>query len=287
MIFLRSVEMNIVSKFVNYMHWERNRLAKSHANQINYKCLPPVFAFYDFFNGINTECILDQLKHTKYDDLYDEAERHLILGNEGMARNLLKNFIVSDHMHTLIHVHVPKSAGTSLNYCLHRFFYKNQSYSLPGNTTPHLLRYFFENGVGKVPFLTTGHIPLDALIDMEKLDAKNSRVFYVKRDDAARLNSLRNQLVSSLISFKFFNRPFAYFVHVKATDFWNRKLFPHNIHLRWSVEFCLGKFKDCNLHIEQVELFSLHCWLRREFNVDLEHLDKNRTFNLSRFLIKI
>ena len=276
-----------IAKIYYYVQWERFRQHDGLRHKINYANIPPIFLFFDYFLGINQETITSLLRKTSYQDPYFEAERLLILGRDKLAKDLLKKFIDPKCRQTVVHVHIPKSAGTSLNHSLHTHFYRKINLSLPGNNTPHLLRYFFENGLGKVPFLTTSHVPLDSLLEIDHQALMHTKIFFVDRDENSRLLSLRNQLLASLISLKFFNRPFAYFVHLELKSFVNPQFFPTDEQLIQAKKYCLGSYANQKQFIEAVPLRELHFWLNANFGLTLAYVRKNKTFNLARFLPRL
>lgn len=282
----------MLGKCFAYREWEKLRFYPEQygPGQIRevYNRLPPIFLFYDFFYRRNIVEIRDVLESRQVNGRFHSIEKNLILGRgEPDAFNLIKEFFSSQTNQTLIHVHIPKSAGTSINYMFENFFY-GDGHRLPGNDTPTLLKFFFENGIGNVPFLTSSHVPLNLLCSIDKINSY-SIVFSLKQDNRKIRNSMRNQIILSLIRGNFFNRPFSYFVDFELVDLLNSYLFPREERLFFPNKFCLGfdpvEFKDVSkINISMSEFKE---WVQRDLALDVPRVNKNKTVNISRLLREI
>lgn len=191
---------------------------------------------------------------------------------------------------TLVHVHVPKAAGTSLNVALKNHFYQ-ENVSLPGNNTPNAMRLVFQQLLGQVPYLTTGHVPLDWLLNEDRFSSDLCRPFMVLRNRAERINSMRNQLLLALASGRFFNRPYAYRERVSLGSFCNRYLFPvTQERLTNSNAASLAQdLRDArnvlnSSSVAVIRLPELSQYFINRFGLAIERVRKNRTHNVSALL---
>ena len=106
---------------------------------------------------------------------------------------------------------------------------------IPRNSTPRLLQFAFRH-IGKhIPYLPTGHVPLKWLLygggDYPDFSLPERLEILVQlRPVAARINSMRNQILMSVLIRKFGNRPYAYRIPVRFIDLRNRYLFPVENH---------------------------------------------------------
>ncbi len=193
---------------------------------------------------------------------------------------------------TIVHVHVPKAAGTSVNKAFLNKFY-HEGIALPGNNTPFALRYIFENYMGSVPFLTTSHVALDWLISNE-VKVQSCDPFMVHRPHKDRINSMRNQIVSSLLNSKFLNRPYSYYKQFYIGEMLNKYLFPvFNEKLISTMSSSLSDDIDKAADIIEardvsiVAFDAVHDYLKEEYDITLLHGKKNRTYNLSKYMLEI
>ena len=220
-----------------------------------------------------------------YEDIISDDEVNELLA-------YLKDSVIRKQTRTIVHVHVPKAAGTSVNAAFMKEYYKPGTV-LPGNNTPRAMRLVLDRLAGIIPFIGTGHIPLDWLIQSNSI-AEKCNFFMVSRDHDARINSMRNQILASLATGTFFDRPFAYARQFYIGEMLNIRMFPlKNKQLVNTVSSSLSsRLEDAaqvidRYGVEVVDFKKLADFLQRRFNVVLEHGSKNRTYNVSRYLPRI
>lgn len=288
---------------LDYLKWEKY-FKKQDFTGIAELNLPKSFAFYTIRlmsdQGVEDASLYKkQFEHLTVDklDLWEKVELSLYpqlsqtvsdVNIEQVYQSIIDS--VKEHKSkTLVHVHVPKAAGTSVNHSVIKEFYKD-TIKLPGNNTPRALQMAFTKLLGKVPYLSTGHLPLNWL--MKEISChQEAEFFMVHRSHSSRLNSMRNQILSSVLTSNFYRRPYAYTKQFYMRELRNRYLFPvHNTLLVNTMSSSLAyNIEDARLIKEKygVKLISiggLNDFIMEKLNVKLQHVKKNRTHNLSRFL---
>jgi hypothetical protein len=198
----------------------------------------------------------------------------------------------------VIHVHTPKAVGTSLNRVMYDSFYEPQvRHLIPRNSTPRLLRFAFRCVGTELPYLATGHISLKWLLDEDGVGknhlSQQLEILVPLRPVDSRLNSMRNQILMSVLLGTFGSRPYAYRMPLNLQDLANKYLFPITkstfcnpmcAALGWDASELPSKILDRIIGVPTTQLAG---FIKQRYGVSLTYESKNRTVNLSRFLPSI
>lgn len=292
--------------FIDYLSWERS-LNSSDYSALGKLPLDKVFILYTLKKmheaGVKDEetwrLFSNKLKDMPLTD-WEQLEVSLCCPYDGISTSesetLLERLVEGakgkGNRETIIHVHVPKAAGTSVNTAFIKKFY-HEGVLLPGNNTPLAMRFVFQKLIGEVPFLSTGHLPLNWLVG-ENRHTSDCFFFMVHREHRNRIDSMRNQIVSSLLSGRFVNRPYAYSKQFYIREMLNRYLFPvkkadviNTMSSSLSNDVANAGDTLRKHNVEIVGLNELKGYIKSEFGINLHHGRKNRTRNISKFLLEI
>lgn len=294
-------------KIKNYLKWERLLRDRDYKSLVSLD-LEKIFVFF-ILARMHQEGIVDEavwsglakkLDNVPLDD-WERIELSLVCPLkeitscevDSVLEKLVSAAREKSSNKTVVHVHVPKAAGTSVNTAFREMFYHG-NISLPGNNTPLALRFAFDKLIGHVPFLSTGHLPLDWLLGEDIGRSEGCRFFMVHRDHGERINSMRNQIVSSVLIGRFFDRPYAYDKQFYFREMINRYCFPvKNENLMNTMSASLSADVDDAISVMQktgVEVIRFEVikkYIKEQFDIDLKHGRKNRTRNLSKYMIDI
>ena len=292
--------------FIDYLSWERS-LKSGNYSELGKLPLDKIFILYTvkrmYEAGVKEEetwrLFSNKLKDMPLTD-WERLELSICCPYDGISTSesetLLERLVEGakgkGNGETIIHVHVPKAAGTSVNAAFIKRFY-HEGVLLPGNNTPLAMRFVFQKLIGEVPFLSTGHLPLDWLVG-EKRSTRDCFFFMVHREHRNRIDSMRNQIVSSLLRGRFVNRPYAYAKQFYIREMMNRYLFPvkqggviNTMSSSLSNDVANAGDTLRKHNVEVVGLKELKGYLKSEFDINLRHGRKNRTHNISKFLPEI